>query len=108
MDNAIFGHSGAGIRTPDRWSTFHHGCSMTTSAAPSQPPSWDRPIVARGPRSIHSPESVRPLARPGRVPTVEEAIAAWLSARQRRIHIGGGTTLLLARHNNICGRPYAP
>jgi hypothetical protein len=54
---------------------------MTTTAAPSQPPTWDRPIVARGSRPIDPPESVRPLARPGRVPTVEEAIAAWLSAR---------------------------
>jgi hypothetical protein len=81
MDNAILGHSGAGIRTPGRWSTFHHRCSMTTTAEPSQRPSWDRPIVARGPRPIDPPESVRPLARPGRVPTVEEAIAAWLGAR---------------------------
>jgi integrase len=54
---------------------------MTTTAASSQPPTWDRPIVGRGARPVDPPESVRPLARPGRVPTVEEAIAAWLSAR---------------------------
>ena len=54
---------------------------MTPTAEPSQPPSWDRPIVARGSRPTRPPEPVGPLARPGRVPTVEEAIAAWLSAR---------------------------
>jgi len=54
---------------------------MTTSAAQSQPPSWNRPIVARGLRPIGPPEPVRSLARPGCLPTVEEAIDAWLSAR---------------------------
>jgi hypothetical protein len=54
---------------------------MTTSTGPSQPPTWDRPIVAKGSRPTSPPEPVRPLARPTRLPTVEEAIAAWLSAR---------------------------
>ena len=54
---------------------------MTTGTGPSQPPTWDRPIVPRGSRPARSPEPARPLAQPIRLPTVEEAITAWLSAR---------------------------
>jgi site-specific recombinase XerD len=54
---------------------------MTTTAGPSQPPTWDRPIVARGSRPTRPAAPAPPLAPHARLPTVEEAIAAWLSAR---------------------------
>jgi len=52
---------------------------MTNTASGSnQPPAWDRPIVAKLPRAAGP---ARPLPPFGRLPTVEETIAAWLSAR---------------------------
>ena len=52
---------------------------MTTiTSPPSDLPAWDRPILAKHPRRSAPAGS---LMTPGRVPTVADAIAAWLVAR---------------------------
>ena len=75
-DNAIFAHFCGGHTLEDRWSTYPHWCSMTQIRLAFDETTWDGPIR---PRMARGHERITPTS--GRVPTVEEAIAAWLVTR---------------------------